>query len=244
MLESKLPAAALARWLIQTQLFGSLSSLSVKHVGYPYGSMLPFILDLKGQPVALISDLAQHSKNLKQNPACALTVFAPGTAEKLQSQMRLTLLAQAEWLNDSTALASRYARYFPEAPDPRLFRDFHCVRFKPIQIHFIGGFGQIHWEKGDALLQASCFDLQQEQAFCEDLNTDTDPFLQACWIQLKGKHTEHKVYLLGIDSEGGDLRSGTERCRFYFQHPIQDLRQAYEHLKQAVIQSWSPDQTK
>ena len=61
--------------LLRHSYQGVLSTHSVQLQGYPFGSVVPFCLDKQGRVVVLISDLAQHTKNLKQDSRCSLLVF-------------------------------------------------------------------------------------------------------------------------------------------------------------------------
>lgn len=235
---SSFPSVDAARWLLQQNLSGCLSTHSQKCPSYPYGSLLPFILDAQSRPVALVSELAQHTRNLKGDAHCALSVTSPSARS---DSPRLCLLAQAQFLSpaQSAELTGRYARYFPQAPDPRLFRDFHFLRLQPVKLHLIAGLGEIHWLEGSEILSATGsppWSAQQEQAFVEDLNTQEADFLQACWLQLTDQSPRNRVALIGVDAEGGDLRCDDQRQRFYFQHRVQNFQQAYEHLKRAALQ--------
>jgi len=52
----------------------TLSTLSRKHPGFPFGSLMPFTLDSAGRPIFLISNMAMHTQNLKADPRCSLFV--------------------------------------------------------------------------------------------------------------------------------------------------------------------------
>lgn len=56
----------------------TLSTLSRKQPGYPFGSLMPFALDYAGRPIFLISKMAMHTQNLSENPRCSLFCRAGG----------------------------------------------------------------------------------------------------------------------------------------------------------------------
>ena len=56
--------ASEARQFLRTTRSAMLSTISVKYPGYPFGSVAPFVLDHSGQPVILISTIAEHTKNI------------------------------------------------------------------------------------------------------------------------------------------------------------------------------------
>ena len=59
---------ATAKELFHEMNSGVLSTISIDELGYPFGSITPFSLSHDGAPIILISDLAQHTKNLKKRP--------------------------------------------------------------------------------------------------------------------------------------------------------------------------------
>src|SRR6201997_4188303 len=63
-----------SRTLISLATVGTLSTLSRKHPGFPFGSLMPFALDLAGRPLFLISHMAMHTQNLKADPRSSLFV--------------------------------------------------------------------------------------------------------------------------------------------------------------------------
>ena len=44
---------------------------------YPFGSIAPYTLNHDGEPIILISTIAQHTRNIKENNKVSLTVFDP-----------------------------------------------------------------------------------------------------------------------------------------------------------------------
>src|ERR1700746_3124201 len=57
-----------ARTLMYLGRIGSLSTLSRKQPGFPFGSVMPYGLDDHGRPIFLISTMAMHSQNLQADP--------------------------------------------------------------------------------------------------------------------------------------------------------------------------------
>src|SRR5687767_837177 len=52
-----------ARTLLARESIGTLSTQSVKHPGWPFGSVMPYVLTADGAPVFLISGMAIHTQN-------------------------------------------------------------------------------------------------------------------------------------------------------------------------------------
>src|SRR5580658_6501196 len=65
------------RTLVSLVSVATLSTLSRKHPGFPFGSLMPFALDPAGRPIFLISNMAMHTHNLKNDPRCSLFVAQP-----------------------------------------------------------------------------------------------------------------------------------------------------------------------
>src|SRR5450631_2862414 len=66
-----------ARTLFCLASMGTLSTISRKHQGFPFGSLMPYALDPAGQPIFLISNMAMHTQNLRADPRCSLFVGQP-----------------------------------------------------------------------------------------------------------------------------------------------------------------------
>ncbi|MGA7524545.1 MAG: pyridoxamine 5'-phosphate oxidase family protein [Acidobacteriaceae bacterium] len=62
------------RTLLSTASTATLSTLSRRHAGFPFGSLMPFALDDAGRPLLLISSMAVHTRNLSSDPRCSLFV--------------------------------------------------------------------------------------------------------------------------------------------------------------------------
>ena len=54
----ELSLAERARMLVYLGTTGSLSTVSAKHPGWPFGSVMPYGLDRRGRPTFLISSMA------------------------------------------------------------------------------------------------------------------------------------------------------------------------------------------
>src|ERR1700756_5517499 len=66
-----------ARTLMHLGRIGSLSTLSRKQPGFPFGSLMPYGLDGQGRPIFLISTMAMHTQNLQADPRASLFVTEP-----------------------------------------------------------------------------------------------------------------------------------------------------------------------
>src|SRR5271155_4714740 len=84
------------RTLISLTSVATLSTLSRKHPGFPFGSLMPFALDPAGRPIFLISNMAMHTQNLKADPRCSLFVGQALVDGDPLGSSRATLIGVAE----------------------------------------------------------------------------------------------------------------------------------------------------
>jgi putative heme iron utilization protein len=207
---------------------GLLSTFSARHEGYPYGSVAPFVLDHDGQPLILISTIAEHTKNIIENCKVSLLVFAEtkdGPTDLLANG-RLTLLGDAEQTDKSDPLLrERYLRYFPAAAQYFEMHDFYFYRIQLQQARYIAGFGKMAWMEGSELRSPRTPLAAMEAGILEHMNADHhDSLLQYCAHVHGVKASNAKM--VGIDSDGFDVRADTALLRFDFEQPIHDAQGA------------------
>jgi putative heme iron utilization protein len=216
--------AITARRLLYHQSFGVLSTHSIDVEGYPFGSIAPYTLDYDGQPAILISEIAQHTRNIKHNNKVSLTVFDP-RAEDPQAGSRLTWIGDAESIDPSeTDVRERYLRYFPASESYFETHDFSFYRIRLRRARFIGGFGQIFWIEPDAMLFENPF-RKTELGIVEHMNRDHQKALFH-YCSLAGRETVEAVTMTGIDSEGFDMVADKLKLRLDLESPIHTSEEA------------------
>ncbi len=226
-----------ARELLLKEYRGVLSTHSKAMPGFPFGSVVPYCLDAEGRPLLLISRIAQHTHNLKQDGKCSLLVGERG-AEDIQAVGRLTLLAEARQLQEEAeveAAARRYYRYFPQSADYHRVHDFDFWVLQPVRWRYIGGFGAIHWLEQVAL--ANPFAGEVEADMLEHMNSDHARAI-AHYVDLVGLPMHEPAQLVGIDAEGFHLRIGQSLYWLAFPAPCGNpgaVRQAMVQLAHAEV---------
>lgn len=226
-----------ARELLLKEYRGVLSTHSKSMPGFPFGSVVPYCLDANGQPLILISRIAQHTHNLLKDPKCSLLVGERG-AEDVQAVGRLTVLAEARKLVDESAIeaaAQRYYRYFPDSANYHSAHDFDFWVLEPVRHRYIGGFGAIHWL--DQLTLANPFVGQAETGMVEHMNADHAKAI-AHYVALAGLPADVPAQLAGVDSEGMHLRIGQALYWLAFEKPCNtplEVRQALVSLAHAQV---------
>ena len=123
------------RWL-RAHRHGLLSTHSKAVEGYPFGSVVPYVLDHEGYPLLLISRLAEHTKNLGADARASLLIHELGNENEgnVLAQARVTLLGKAELVADPESVEARYTRYFPETAGYRMQLDFDFWRIAPVTL--------------------------------------------------------------------------------------------------------------
>jgi putative heme iron utilization protein len=213
-----------ARALLNHQSVGVLSTHSVDIPGYPFGSITPYVLNYQSEPVILISDIAQHTRNIKHDNRVSLTVFDQSLDDP-QASGRLTWIGDAAPVESLEAgLRERYLRYFPAAESYFNTHDFSLYVIQLRRARFIGGFGQIYWvEPADMLLENSF--QRSEPGIVDHMNQDHQKALFHYCQALKGVTVE-TVAMTGIDREGFDLLANGRKLRIDFDAPISTLEEA------------------
>jgi putative heme iron utilization protein len=145
-----------ARTLIYLGRIGSLSTLSRKQPGFPFGSVMPYGLDANGRPIFLISTMAMHTQNLQADSRASLLVTQSEASGDPLGASRVTLVGnvltipEAEIAEARRLYLDRYAnsKYWVD------FEDFSFYRMDVVDVYYVGGFGVMGWvqasDYGDA----------------------------------------------------------------------------------------------
>src|SRR5262245_32419907 len=81
-----------ARTLLADLSTGALATIATNPAGFPYASFVTFALEA-GQPVFLISRLAEHTRNLEADPRASLLAHESGKADPLANG-RVTMVGR------------------------------------------------------------------------------------------------------------------------------------------------------
>jgi putative heme iron utilization protein len=136
-----------ARTLAHLGRIGSLSTLSRKQPGFPFGSVMPYSLDEHGRPIFLISTMAMHTQNLKSEPRASLLVTQSLAEGDPLGAARVTLLgnvlavAEPEQAEARKLYLERYAnsKFWVD------YEDFSFYRMEVVDVYYVGGFGVMGW---------------------------------------------------------------------------------------------------
>ncbi len=194
---------------------GSLSTLSRKQPGFPFGSVMPYGLDNNGRPIFLISTMAMHTQNLQADHRASLLLTqndADAGADPLGAS-RVTLVGnvlpipQPDLAEARRLYLARYAnsRYWVD------FEDFSFYRLDVVDVYYVGGFGVMGW------VSASEYERSQ-----------SDPLADSMAEIIQHMNADHKDSLVllarkfaRIDSEEAAM-TAVDRLGFHVRLKTQD----------------------
>ena len=136
-----------ARTLVYLGRLGSLSTLSRKQPGFPFGSVMPYGLDEQGRPIFLISTMAMHTQNLRADPRASLLVTQDDADGDPLGASRVTLVGNVLPIPQSEVAEARklYLARFANSKYWVDFEDFSFYRMDVVDIYYVGGFGVMGW---------------------------------------------------------------------------------------------------
>ncbi len=145
------------RTLISQATLATLSSLSRKREGFPFGSLMPYSLDAAGRPIFLISNMAMHTQNLRADSRASLFVAQPALDGDPLGAARATLIGNAEPVpgSDLASVREIYVMTHKNSQYWVDFTDFGFFRLEPLDIYYVGGFGVMGWVEAREYQEAS-----------------------------------------------------------------------------------------
>src|ERR1700752_4227584 len=136
-----------ARTLVYLGRVGSLSTLSRKQPGFPFGSVMPYGLDDLGRSTFLISTMAMHTQNLQADPRASLLVAQQDTDGEPLGASMVTLVGNVLPV-PNTELATVRKHYLKRHANSKYwvdFEDFSFYRMNVVDVYYMGGFGVMGW---------------------------------------------------------------------------------------------------
>jgi putative heme iron utilization protein len=136
-----------ARTLLHLESIATLSTISRKQAGFPFGSLMPYALDPAGRPLFLISTMAMHTQNLKGDSRASLFVTQPAGDSDVLGAARVTVVGNVLQLAEAEKPEAReiYLKAHPNSQYWVDFTDFAFFRMEPVDVYYVGGFGVMGW---------------------------------------------------------------------------------------------------
>ena len=215
-------SASLARRLMRAHETAVLAT-SLPDDGHPYASLVLVAVDYDAAPILLLSDLAEHSKNIAADGRISLLFDGTRGLNSPITGARISVQGLAA-RNDDPRLRQRFLARHADAAGYADFSDFSFYRVDVERGHLIAGFGQIEWIDGSDLLfrLPDVFDMADwEGSVISHMNQDHGDAIQDMAQGLLGAEGRGWI-MTGCDGEGGDLRRGGEALRLEFAHSAMD----------------------
>ncbi len=181
-----------ARTLIYLGRLGSLSTISRKQPGFPFGSVMPYALDEQGRPIFLISTMAMHTQNLKADPRASLLVTQNDSDGDPLGASRVTLVGNVLLVPQEEIAAARSV-YLARHANSKYwvdFEDFAFYRLDVVDVYYVGGFGVMGWV----------------QAF-EYSNSQPDPLADAMAGIIQHMNADHSDAMILLASRFAGIES-------------------------------------
>jgi heme oxygenase (biliverdin-IX-beta and delta-forming) len=209
--------ARIGRGLLRREHRGTLAT---SMHGAPYASLVLTAADFDASPLLLLSDLAQHSRNIAFDPRVSLLFDGTAGYRDPLTGPRLTVIGQASAVDDPRRLA-RFTAQHPSSAAYAGFADFRLYRIAIARAHLVAGFGRIYWIDGrDLLFTADAAALAAaEPDILRHMNEHHSNAIADYARHLLGQ-SGAGWRMTGIDPEGADLQREDETARIDFAAPV------------------------
>jgi putative heme iron utilization protein len=229
-----------ARTLAYLGRIGSLSTLSRKQPGFPFGSVMPYALDGSGRPIFLISTMAMHTQNLQADARASLLVTQPDASGDPLGASRVTLIGKVstvpepEKADARTLYLERYAnsKYWVD------FDDFSFYRMEVLDVYYVGGFGVMGWVQAPDYSEAQPDPLADAAAgIIEHMNADHKDALVMLARVFAGIESREAA-MTAVDRLGFQVRlktaDGMKGTRIAFPREVSDALETRKVLVEMV----------
>ena len=228
-----------ARTLVERLGTGALATLARDPAGHPYGSFVTFALDEAASPVFLISELAEHTRNLRGDGRASLLVTEAVREDPLANG-RVTLLGSCRTIGpDEESAREAYLARFPNAAYYADYRDFAFWRLTVESARYIGGYGRMSWVTGEDWTAARPDPLAPHAAaILAHMNEDHADAMAALCRAFSRATDAEAVAMTGIDRYGFEMSAATAAgrrpVRLAFPQPVATPDQARRALIEMV----------
>jgi putative heme iron utilization protein len=144
--------ADLARALLRDERAAVLAT-TLASSKQPFASLVPFALSREGEPLLLLSELAQHTRNLGADPrACLFVHDAAAAAKDPRTAARAAILGRVKRVPAGEEEDAR-TRYLERHPSARglMSLDFALYVLAIEEAQIVGGFAAAGWVTGAEL---------------------------------------------------------------------------------------------
>jgi putative heme iron utilization protein len=234
-----------ARTLMYLGRIGSLSTLSRKQPGFPFGSVMPYALDSLGRSIFLISTMAMHTQNLHEDPRASLLVTQPDASGDPLGASRVTVMGNTATIPEAEIAEARslYLERYENSKYWVDFEDFSFYRMEVLDVYYVGGFGVMGWVAARDYIEARPDALADAAAgIIEHMNADHGDAMILLARVFRGIDSE-EAKMTAVDRLGFHLRlktaDGMKGARIAFLREVTnpgDTRKALVEMVQQARQ--------
>ncbi|MFQ5803299.1 MAG: HugZ family protein [Candidatus Methylomirabilales bacterium] len=220
-----------ARTLVHVSRVGTLSTVSRKHAGWPFGSVMPYGFDDRGRPIFLVSHMAIHTQNMTADSRASLLVTQPHWSGDPLASGRVTLMgnispASEEQLKQHRDLyLARYdnAKYWVD------YEDFAFHRMEVLDVYFVGGFGVMGWVSAEEYSLAEPDPLADAAPGIIDHMNSDHPDALLLLVRVFGGIDAEEAMMTSVDRLGFHLRlrkgGRVQGTRIPFIHEVKTVQE-------------------
>jgi putative heme iron utilization protein len=234
-----------ARTLVYMARIGSLSTLSRKQPGFPFGSVMPYGLDDHGRPIFLISTMAMHTQNLEADARASLLVTQEDSDGEPLGASRVTLVGNVLPVpnNELAEVRKLYLERHANSKYWVDFEDFSFYRMDVVDIYYVGGFGVMGWVSASEYIRSQPDPLAESMAeIIQHMNADHKDAL----VLLAGKFAgieSQEATMTAVDRLGFQVRvktqDGMRGARIAFLREVSNPAETRKVLVEMVQQARS-----
>lgn len=203
-----------ARTLVADARSATLATHARDPDGHPYASLVAFASDERGRPLLLLSELAEHTGNLRARPESSILVAETPRAVGAEALAlgRVTLIGETRPIPDEERAATR-ATFMEAQPRASLyvdFKDFAFYRLEPKALRYVGGFGRMSWvTAADYAIAAPDALREAARGILDHMNADHADACLAYARALAGVADATGAVMTAVDRYGFELEIAT-----------------------------------
>lgn len=209
----------------------TLATMMCSQLNAPFASMVRYSQAQDGTLVLLLSDLAQHTKNIKEISRASLMIMAHQQVQT-SDVSRVSLQGEITPIDAGSAhYVQRYYSYYPEAQKYIQALDFNFYRLTVEQVYWIGGYGKVSQYTGNDI-NSLPFSIEDERRMIEHMNKDHADAIQH-YCDKVSIHNKGNVVpeMVGVSAHGFHVRVGNNLHWFAFDELCEDVNS----VRQALI---------
>jgi putative heme iron utilization protein len=193
----------------------ALSTIAREPGGFPFGSLVTVAVDAAGRPLLLLSELAEHTRNLQACSHASVLLTEPiGKHDQPLALGRVTILGLCARVSaaEQTDVRESFLRQQPGASYYVDFEDFGFYRLEPTALRYVGGFGRMSWVSAEEYRAAEADPLAAAASeILSHMNGDHADAVLAYARALAGIDDATSASITAVDRYGFEIAAATPK---------------------------------